>query len=165
MVALAEVAGGHDGEGGDEGEGQGEAGGGGEVGADAAEEVEADGGNAELHGEEEELAEGGVWQVGEAGEGFGHHGEPDDERGIGFEDLRAVEGGALEVEAGGVKEPHLVVSGGGEQGEECGHAAGGEGEDEEGVFGGARGLGLWSSQVVGYTLVDEARLRHGQTGR
>jgi hypothetical protein len=117
VVALAEVSCGHDRECGDEDEGEAVEGGRGEFEVRQAEEAQAEGTDAKRKGGDEEFAEGGVREVRDVGECLGNHRKPDDERGIGLENPGAVERCAMEDEACGVEEPHLVVAGGREQGE------------------------------------------------
>ena len=61
-------------------------------------------------------------------EGDGDGGQPDDGRGVGVERLGAVECGSGEPAAGHEQEPELVVTGGGEQCQECGHPCGSGGQ-------------------------------------
>lgn len=124
VVTLAEVSCGHDCECGDEDEGEAVEGGRGEFEVRPAEETQAECSDAEFKGCDKEFAEGGIREVRDVGECLRKHRKPDDERGVGLEDLGAVERCAMEDEARGVEEPHLVVAGGREQGEEASHAAG-----------------------------------------
>ncbi len=67
----------------------------------------------------------------------GDSGEPDDEWRVGVEVGGAVGDGAVEQALAHEQEPELVVAGCGEEGEEGGHAEGGEKEDAKGVEGGS----------------------------
>ena len=65
------------------------------------------------------------------GEDGGNGGEPNNGGGVGVEDLRAVQDGAVEPAPGDEEEPQLVVAGGGNEREQGGHGGGGEDEQAQ----------------------------------
>ena len=146
VVALAEVAGGHDGEDGDEGEGEGPDGGAREAGAEAAEKMEADSGRGELGEQDAEFEEGGGGEVQEVAEAGGQEQKAHDEGRVGLEDLGSVKCGGGEHAIGDVEAPELVVAGGGKESEQDGHGGGRHGErakdlDRDSTFGGGGSTG------------------------
>lgn len=122
MIALAEVAGRHDGEDDDEGEEESPEEGGAGSRACTAEQAERGcgrGGFDQQNGGFEEGGCGKVQEVCETGDGKE---EPHNEWRVGFEDLGAVEADAVEHAIGDVETPELVVADGGQEREQDGHA-------------------------------------------
>ncbi len=141
VVALAEVAGGQDGEDGDKGEGERPEFCGGQVGFEAAEEVQGEQGAHYFGQKDSKLKEEGDREVEEIAEGGGNEQHAHDERRIGFKEFGAVEFCAVQEALGDVEAPELVVTDGGKERDEDGHAGGSEGKDGKaadgaGIFGG-----------------------------
>ena len=129
-VALAEVAGGDDGEEEDEGEGKEEGLGVGE-GEDAADNAVTEEGDGGFKEEDEGFGGGGDGEVEVLGEGDGEGAEPDDGGRVGVEGLWAVEGGAVEPALGEEEEPELVVTARGDEREDGRHGEGGGDEEAQ----------------------------------
>ena len=128
---MTEVASGQHGVESDEGEGQKEGLGAVEGGDEAAEDVKGKSGYGELEQGDEEFGGGWDGEVEVRAEDDGQGGEPDNGGSVGVENFGAVELGTGQPALGHKEEPELVVSGGGNKGEQGGHAKSSGDQDAE----------------------------------